>query len=485
MRNAHHAFLISASHKSSGKTTVSIGLCAALRSRGLTVQPFKKGPDYIDPMWLGQAAGRSCRNLDLYLSDFEAIRTTWHRHSAGADVCLVEGNKGLYDGMSLDGCNSNAALASGLDLPVILVIDCRGMTRGIAPLVLGYQAFDPAIRIAGIILNRVGGARHEGKLREVLAHYTQVPVIGAIPETPELAILERHLGLMPSNEATDAGDRIDSLGKIVAQHVDLDHLLSLSRSLLEKVTRIVPSATNPSESPRKLKVTEELRVGVVRDRAFGFYYPEDLEALQDAGAELVTIDTLRDDTLPPLDALFIGGGFPETLAATLEANHRLRKAMHLAITQGLPTYAECGGLMYLTRSITWKGRRYEMVGVIPAETVMQAKPAGRGYVQVETTPDHPWWPVGVRLRAHEFHYSRIEQMETVPVFGWKMLRGTGINGQSDGLRLYNMFAAYTHLRALPENSSEQFPASNWAAGFVDFARRIGFRADLIKSSVSA
>ena len=219
--------LISAAHKSSGKTLVSIGLCAALRAHGHVVQPFKKGPDYIDPMWLSQAAGRPCRNLDLYLMDDDDVVATFARHAA--EVSLVEGNKGLYDGLSLDGSNSNAAVAKLLDLPVFLVIDARGMTRGIAPLILGYQAFDKDIRIAGVILNKLGGSRHEAKLRQVIEHYTEVPVVGAIQYDEHLGIIERHLGLMPSNELIAAGAKIKQIGDAISGQVDLDRLLALSR----------------------------------------------------------------------------------------------------------------------------------------------------------------------------------------------------------------------------------------------------------------
>jgi len=205
---APRRFLVSATHKSSGKTTVAIGLAAALARRGLAVQPFKKGPDFIDPLWLSAASGRRCRNLDPYLSGDDEIRATFVRHAAGADVALVEGNKGLYDGVALDGSNSNAALARMLGLPVVLVVDARGMTRGVAPLVLGYRAFDRELAFAGVILNNVGGARHEAKLRMVLEEYTDVPVLGALQHDPRLTILERHLGLVPSNEAHDATRRI-------------------------------------------------------------------------------------------------------------------------------------------------------------------------------------------------------------------------------------------------------------------------------------
>ena len=223
-----HRMLVSAAHKSSGKTTISVGLCAAFRDRGLAVQPFKKGPDYIDPLWLSQASGHACRNLDLYLMRADEIEDIFERHGSGMDVSLVEGNKGLYDGLALDGSNSNAALAKLLGLPVVLVIDARGMTRGIAPLILGYQAFDRDIRIAGVILNQLGGSRHESKLRAVVEHYTDVPVLGAVHHDPGLFVQERHLGLIPGNEAVESVAMITAMGQRMASQVDLERLLELT-----------------------------------------------------------------------------------------------------------------------------------------------------------------------------------------------------------------------------------------------------------------
>lgn len=220
--------LISAAHKSSGKTTISIGVAAALAARGLVVQPFKKGPDYIDPMWLSAAASRACRNLDFFVMNRDEIVEHVERYAADADLALIEGNKGLYDGLDLDGSNSNAALASLLGAPVVLVIDARGMTRGIAPLILGFQAFDPSIRIAGVILNRLGGSRHEAKLRAVIEHYTDVRVVGAVHHDPAIEIVERHLGLMPSAESTEAGAQVDAIRAAVAEQVDLDALLAIA-----------------------------------------------------------------------------------------------------------------------------------------------------------------------------------------------------------------------------------------------------------------
>ena len=447
---------ISAAHKSSGKTTLSIGLCAALRSKGLLVQPFKKGPDYIDPMWLTRAAGRDCHNLDFHTMSRAEILRTVGRHGQDADVCLVEGNKGLYDGLDLDGSNSNAALATLLGAPVILVIDAQGMTRGIAPLILGYQAFDPEIRIAGVILNQLGGRRHEAKLRAVIEHYTDVPVIGAVQRDPTLQIQERHLGLIPSNEAQAVAAQIHTMAAAVAEQVDLDKLMAIAGSAPLPAFEAMAEPVPP---------VPDLRIGIARDAAFGFYYPGDLEAFGKAGAELVPIDTLTDAQLPAIDGLFIGGGFPETQMQALAANASLRSSIKQAIDDGLPVYAECGGLMYLTRSLSWHGERCAMVGAIPADTVMHARPQGRGYVRLAETADMPWrgGPQGVEIPAHEFHYSALENLEGDFRYAYEVKRGTGINGRHDGLVHRNLLACYSHLRDVEGN--------HWVRRFVEFVRR--------------
>lgn len=477
---------------------VSIGLCAALRNRGHAVQPFKKGPDYIDPMWLSQAAGRDCRNLDLYLMERDDILATFSRHSA--EVSLVEGNKGLYDGLALDGSNSNAALAKLLDLPVFLVIDARGMTRGIAPLILGYQAFDRDINIAGVILNNLGGSRHEAKLRAVIEHYTDVPVVGAIHHDERLSIVERHLGLMPSNESHVATAKIKQIGDAISEQVDLDKLLALS----QKEPLNVPHKASVSPLP----CGEKVRIGIARDRAFGFYYADDLDALEAAGAQLVPFDALRDTHLPEVDALYIGGGFPETCAAELEANATLRGEIKRAIANGMPAYAECGGLMYLSRGIEYQGRTYQMVGSIPGDVKMHDKPIGRGYVHLKEDDAHPWprpeappppiqlsperspppqpSPASGRgserekqflysggrkgererqslIRAHEFHYSSLENLPPDTRFAYHVERGYGIDGNRDGLILHNLLASYTHLRTIG--------SCYWATRFVAFIQR--------------
>lgn len=459
-------FLISAAHKSSGKTTLSIGLCAALRQRGLKVQPYKKGPDYIDPMWLTRASGRPCHNLDFYLMGHEEVTDAFEQQAVDADVALVEGNKGLYDGLDLDGSNSNAALAKLLNIPVVLVIDARGMTRGVAPLILGYQAFDRDINIAGVILNQLGGSRHEGKLRAVIEHYTDVPVLGAVQHEAGMQILERHLGLIPSNEAAEVDGQIARIANRISEQVDLDRLLALTKQDFQPA--------KPGTPPMP---ASGFRIGIARDPAFGFYYSDDLEALKAAGARLVPINTLQDNKLPDIDGLIIGGGFPESFMAELEANVSLRQDIKQAIDAGLPTYAECGGLMYLSRTLRWKDRTHDMVGVIPGDIVMHDKPVGRGYVRLRETGAGPWNSEAPDedIRAHEFHYSSIENLPEGLTYAYEVQRGHGVDGKNDGIVHRNLLASYTHLRstrrfswvkrflALVEKHKSKVPDSSQAA----------------------
>jgi len=449
--------LISAAHKSSGKTTVSIGLCAALKARGHSVQPFKKGPDYIDPMWLTQASGRACRNLDLYLMSSQEVISTFEQNSS--EFNLVEGNKGLYDGLALDGSNSNAALARVLKLPVVLVIDARGMTRGIAPLILGYQAFDPEINIAGVILNNLGGSRHEAKLREVIVHYTNVPVIGAIQHDERLMIVERHLGLMPSNESNESANRVSILGQAIESQVDLDKLIQISKFETDEIS-LKKSVVTFTEK-------QKIKIGVARDRAFGFYYADDIDSMSALGAEIIPFDTLNDTQLPHVDALFIGGGFPEIFAAELEKNSAMRMEIYKAIEMGMPVYAECGGLMYLSRQITYQGKIHSMVGAIPGDIVMHQKPIGRGYVNLKEDSQHLWPHSKLTsnpIRGHEFHYSSLEHLPINSKFAYKVERGHGIDGKNDGYIYKNLLASYAHLRSVG--------GCDWVPRFINFIKQV-------------
>ncbi len=447
---------ISATHKSSGKTTVSVGLAGALAARGQSVQTFKKGPDYIDPMWLARAAGRPCYNLDFNTQSEAEILTAFRSRSRGADIALVEGNKGLHDGVDVAGTDSSAARARLLRTPVVLVVDTMGMARGIAPLVLGYTAFDPSVDIAGIILNRVGGARQETKLRQALERYTNVPVLGAIPRDNALAVAERHLGLTTPAEDAGREAKLAHMRDSVARNVDLDRLIELA------------DMAGAPAGPAVIEIAgaRDVRVAVARDAAFGFYYADDLEALERAGAELVFVDLVRDERLPRVDALFIGGGFPETQGAALAANRSMKADIRAAILGGLPTYAECGGLMYLTRSIAFRGETHEMVGVVPADTVVGERPQGRGLVVLEETADAPWpfRPERHSIPAHEFHHGALRNIDPGCRFAYRVRRGYGVDGDRDGFIVHNLLAGFSHLRDTSRH--------RWARRFMAFARKI-------------
>lgn len=448
--------LLAAPHKSSGKTTVTLGLCAALAQRGLRIQPFKKGPDYIDPMWLAAASGRPCHTLDPYVQDKTEIIREFNRHAVDCDLSLIEGNMGLFDSLDVEGHHSNASLAALLDTPVVLVVDVRGATRSIVPLLLGFQQFDPNIRIAGVILNKVAGKRHELRLREAIGHYLDMPVIGAIQRDEAMVIDERHLGLIPSNEEHAAAALLGTIRDKVAAQVDLDALLAIAHS------------ASPAPHADHVAITTtppDVRLGIARDAAFGFYYPEDLERLRRAGAELVPFDTLNDKILPEVDGIFIGGGFPETQMEALERNHSMREAIRAAIEDGLPCYAECGGMMYLSRSIRWNERCHEMIGLIPGDTVMHTRPIGRGYVQLQPNGSAPWQASGSNtFNAHEFHYSTLENLPPQTHFAYEVVRGAGIDGRHDGFIYKNLLANYAHLRDVD--------GTPWCERFVSFVRKI-------------
>jgi len=453
-------FLIAAAHKSSGKTVVSTGLARALSERGLKVQTFKKGPDYIDPMWLEKASGRPCYNLDFNTMEHDEIQSLFADRAQNADITLIESNKGLFDGVDLRGEDSNAAMAKLLDAPVVLVVDTTGMTRGIAPLLMGYQAFDSDVRIAGVILNKVGGPRHEAKLRAAISEYTDLTVLGAVARSADLEIGERHLGLTPPGETGALSQKIAQLSGCMALDIDLDALISLAGDVAPLANKVLPSVT---------PFAAGLRVGIPLDAAFGFYYPDDLEAMRAAGAETVFFDALHDRDLPKIDALFIGGGFPETSAALLSANDSLMAQIRAAIFDGMPTYAECGGMMYLCRTLAWQGKTYPMVGALEGDAVMCARPQGRGYTRLQAQKNCLWQTSENAFKAHEFHYARIENLDADARFGFDVLRGTGITGTADGIVFNNLMAGFCHMR----NSV----ANPWVERFLCFALSVDYRSN--------
>jgi cobyrinic acid a,c-diamide synthase len=441
---------LSAAHKSSGKTVVSLGLCAAFKAQSLNVQAFKKGPDYIDPIWLSQASGNPCYNLDFYNMSESEIIALYRQYASQSDIAIIEGNKGLYDGMSVTGGDANADMAKLLDTSVILVVDATGITRGVAPLVSGYQAFDKDVTIAGVILNKVAGERHESKLVQAIEHYTDIPIVGAIRRSKELIIDERHLGLMPANEAPESKNFIDRAAEHITDQVDLSALVISNKAKVKSLPPIVNNAT------------KTLTVAVAKDSAFGFYYQDDLNAFESLGVDLVYFDTLTDAQLPEADALFIGGGFPEMQLDALSENQSLLSDIKIKIEAGLPTYAECGGLMYLSRQITHQGKTHKMVGVIKADTLMTSKPIGRGYVQLAPTEQHPWGKVSEKIYAHEFHYSKLEKIDPKTHYAYEVLRGVGVDNKHDGILTHNLLATYSHLRNVGGN--------HWVKQFVNFIK---------------
>jgi len=460
---------IAAAHKSSGKTSVSIGLTAAFVKRGLVVQPFKKGPDYIDPLWLSHAAGRPCYNLDFYTQSHAEIIDTFTSKMQEKDIGLIEGNKGLFDGIDVGGSDSNAALSKLLKTPVVLVIDTAGITRGVAPLIQGYLGFDPKVNICGVILNKVGGARHEAKLRAALERYTDAEVLGSIGRDAAFRIPERHLGLIPANEVNGFGaaeTMVSRLAFAVSMSVDLDRILEIANTA--KLPSVAKEASSQAQAV-STRAKPDVRIAIARDAAFGFYYPDDLEAFERAGAELIPFDTLRDKHLPECDGLFIGGGFPETQLDALAANHSLLAEIREALAAGKPAYAECGGLMYLSRRINWNGHSADMVGAVAADTLVGDRPQGRGYMRLRESGDSPWPQQqqnddagATDIPVHEFHYARLKNITEDSRYAHGVVRGTGIDGHRDGLIVNNLQAGFAHHRNTAANP--------WVERFVSFVR---------------
>lgn len=455
-RNCHAPRLVIAAPQGrSGKTTLTLGLCAAFQARALAVQPYKKGPDYIDPSWLSEAARTPCRSLDPFFYEKpEELLRAFLRSAPRDGLSLIEGNHGLFDSFDETGHGSTAAVARTLQAPILLVVNAARMGRSAAAIVHGCQTFEAETNIAGVVLNNVAHGRHEARMRRAIESHCRVPVLGALPRDEKLTIPDRHLGLIPRAEQDALLSAITACQQAIEHYLDLDAVLTLARAAPALPALSSPSPSAPRASARPI-------VGVVRDRAFTFYYPENLEALEDAGAELAFVDALNDQELPPLDALYIGGGFPEMFMDDLSANISLRRAIRQAIEDDLPVYAECGGLMYLSRRIVWGEKSAEMVGALPCDIEMTLKPQGHGYVAAEVTTDNPFFPPGLVLRGHEFHNSRLLADDSLST-AYRLARGNGLGNGRDGVLYRNVLASYTHLH------SGGAPA--WAFGLVERAQ---------------
>jgi len=439
--------LIAALRGGSGKTILSIGITAAWQALGKQVIPFKKGPDYIDAGWLALAAGRPCHNLDTFLITPERNFQSFLFHSSQGDISVIEGNRGLYDGIDIEGSTSTAELAKLLKAPVVLCIDATKTTRTMAAAVLGCMQFDPEVDIKGVILNRVAGPRHEQILRTSIEHYCGIPVLGAVPKLGRQNFPERHMGLIPTPEHAWAQDSIEAAAQTAKRHLDLDALAAIACQAVGLQPAAGISAT--AESKPRSEQHPEPRIGIIKDSAFQFYYPENIEALERAGARIVFISPLASDTIPPVDALYIGGGFPETHAEQLVTNVKFRKQLKSLAEDGLPIYAECGGLMYLGEELVLDETAYPMAGVLPVVFGFSKKPQGHGYTIAVVTEQNPYFEVGTELKGHEFHYSRVlEWRGKAEDLIFQMNRGVGFYDNKDGVRYKNVLATYTHLHAL-------------------------------------
>ena len=425
----------------SGKSVVSVGLAALWTQSGRTVAPFKKGPDYIDAGWLQCAAGRNCYNLDPYLTPQEILTSSFYQRSSGADICLVEGNRGLYDGVTASGGYSTAELSLLLDLPIVLVVNCSKTTRTVAAMILGCIQLDKRVNIAGVILNNVATRRQQTIITEAVEQECHIPVVGSVPRMKEDIFPMRHLGMIPHQEYQGSQEAVAFLAKTMRENIDCDRL----ESLLAPVEMMgAPSSFNLRVRPDQSTV----KIGVLQDAAFQFYYPENLEALERCGAELVALNALKDEGLTELDGLYIGGGFPETSARELAANEPFRRSIRDGAEAGLPIYAECGGLIYLGESIVIENVEYPLTGVFPVKYGMSMKPQAHGYSIFRVEKANPFYRVGDTIKGHEFRYSIVEHWPGVSEsLAFAMERGTGFVSRRDGLIYNNVLALYTHIHA--------------------------------------
>ena len=449
--------LIAGDRSSAGKTTISIGIMSVLRDMGYIVQPYKVGLDFIDPSYHTEVTGRFSRNIDGYLMSENVVCEVFSHASIGADIAVIEGVRGLFEGLeATTDIGSTAQIAKILKCPVVMTIDARSITRSAAALISGYKSFDPDVNIVGVILNNIGSSRHAEKAKTAIEIYTNIPVIGVIRRIDSMKISMRHLGLIPAIEGRRRVANFDTnlirIKEIIKDGIDIDRFISFANS------------ARPLEKPidnifKEQLVENKIKIGVALDEAFNFYYRDNLELLEFAGSELVYFSPVNDRTIPDVDGLYIGGGYPELFTSELEDNDSMRDAIKQTSKEGLPIYAECGGLMYLTQEIMtnvagsgnyhmaeMKGGTFKMAGVIPGKTLMGHKRVV-SYNIGNFIKDNVIGNVGTSFIGHEFHHSGIIDIPDDTEFAIKLDRGVGIKGEFDGILVNNTMATYAHLHA--------------------------------------
>ena len=415
--------LIAGTHSGCGKTTIASGIMAALTARGMKIQPFKVGPDFIDPSHHTQICGRPSRNLDPFMMGEQGCVDTFLRATEGADIAVIEGVMGMYDGVDGSDLASTAHVARILKAPVVLVIDAKGMSRSVHALIDGYRRYDPSISFAGVIFNRIGSPRH----RTMIEASLDIPSFGMIPRKEDLVVKSRHLGLMMAHESGAMAD----FGDIIEEHADLD-------ALFASAACAPPLRTGKRSSDTAQCIRAS--IGIALDDAFCFYYQDNLDLLHRAGVELVFFSPLTDP-LPKVDAVYLGGGYPELHLLAL-ASSVCRKDVKKATDSGMPLYAECGGLMYLVKEVT-AGKTYKMCDILPATAEMTGNIQALGYVKGKSIRNNSFLPAGQQISGHEFHYSRIDP-ERDAQYALQLSRGKGIDGGYDGMVSRNALGCYTH-----------------------------------------
>ncbi len=437
--------VVAAGGSGGGKTSVTVALCRAFASRGLRVAMYKCGPDYLDPTYHQRASGYISHNLDGWMMGQDAVRSTFIRTSAGADLALIEGVMGLFDGASPQSdAGSTAEIARWLAAPVLLVLDCSGLARTVAALAQGLARFDPSLQFAGLICNRVGSRGHLDLLRQA---GSEVPVVGGFPRRDALAFPERHLGLRTASDPDAVGEELfQSWGALAAEWLDLDRILDAARRSQPIAAQVTGGPEAPLIAPLpQSAVSCRCRIGIARDEAFHFYYEDNLELLRAAGAELVNFSPIHDQRLPEVDGIYIGGGYPEVYAEQLSTNTGMRAQLAAAARAGMPIYAECGGLMYLAQAIrTLDGISHPMVGVIAGEAHMRDRLQALGYVEVVTAAASPLGPAGTRFRGHQFRYSELVADGDFSncIYGMRTRRGP--LHEREGYVMDNVLASYVH-----------------------------------------